>query len=488
MGEATLKEKTSKGLFWGGLSNGLLQVMNLLFAVIIGRILDPSDFGVVGVLAIFTAVATVMQESGFTAALVNRKEVDPEDYNSVFWFNILIGATLYLILFFLAPLIARFFHNPVLVRLSRFVFLGFLIGSFGTAQNAWLLKHMQVKQKALASIIAVTVAGIVSVILALKGFAYWGIAIQNVLSVFVNTLCLWLASSWRPSFHVSLRRAWEMFGFSVKILITNSVAMANYHLFSVVFGRYYSAHEVGVYNQANKWNTAGYSTIDGMVHSIVLPALVEARDDRERQTRVFRKMLRFVAFVSFPLMLGLSLIAPDFITIFLTDKWAESGNLLRLLSIGGSVYAITTVMILLIISHGGSGVQLWNTIAMGIVQLSVCACFFRYGVVAMVIANMTVNVSWMLIWHRCVNRYIPYALWDFIKDIGYYALVAATVMIVTYFLTIFIDNIYFRCIGRVLLAAALYFLIMHLTGSVMFKESLRFIMSHLKPEGGVDKA
>lgn len=480
MAELTLKEKTSKGLFWGGMSNGLLQVMNLLFAIIIGRILDPSEFGVVGVLTIFSAIASTMQESGFTAALVNRKVVDPKDYNSVFWFNILISSTLYLVLFFLAPLIAQFFHNPGLVRLSRFTFLGFLIGSFGTAQNAWLLKHMMVKQKAMASIISVLVAGTVSVILALNGFSYWGIAIQNVVSVSVNTLCLWLASSWRPSFHVSLRRAWAMFGFSVKILITNSVAMVNYHLFSVVFGRYYSEYEVGVYNQANKWNSAGYSTIDGMVHSIVLPALVEARDDKERQTRVFRKMLRFVAFVSFPLMLGLSLIAPEFITIFLTDKWAESGQLLRLLSVGGSVYAIATVMILLIISHGGSRVQMWNVIALGIVQVLVCICFFRLGVSAMVMANMVVNIGWLLIWHRCVNRYISYSLWEFIKDIGFFALVAASVMVATYFMTVFIDNIYIRFIARIFLAASLYIGVMRLSGAAIFKECMQFAISKLK--------
>lgn len=477
MGQSELKNKTAKGLFWGGMSNGLLQVMNLLFAVIIGRILDPTDFGVVGVLTIFSAVASTMQESGFTAALVNRKVVDPKDYNSVFWFNILISATLYLILFLLAPLIARFFHNPVLVRLSRFVFLGFLIGSFGTAQNAWLLKHMKVKEKSLANIIAVVIAGCVSVILALNGFSYWGIAIQNVLSVTVNTICLWIASSWRPNFHISLQRAWEMFGFSVKILITNTIAMVNYHLFSVVFGRFYTEREVGIYNQANKWNSAGYSTIDGMVHSVVLPALVEARDDKNRQTRVFRKMLRFVAFVSFPLMLGLSLIAPEFVIIFLTDKWAESGDLLRLLSIGGSFYSIATVMILLIISHGGSAVQMWNAIASAIVQIIVCICFFHLGVKAMVMASIVVNAGWLLIWHRCVNRYISYKIWDFLKDIGFYALVAAGVMLITFFSTAFIDNIYFRLLTRIVFAAALYVLIMNFSGSAIFRESVSFFKS-----------
>ena len=251
----------------------------------------------------------------------------------------------------------------------------------------------------------------------------------------------------------------------------------------MVFGHYYTEHEVGIYNQANKWNSAGYSTIDGMVHSIVLPALVEARDDKERQTRVFRKMLRFVAFISFPLMFGLSLVAPEFITIFLTDKWAESGELLRLLSVGGSVYAIATVMILLIISHGGSGVQMWNTIAMGIIQVLVCVCVFRFGVTAMVVASMIVNIGWLLIWHRCVNKYITYALWDFLKDIGFFALVAASVMVLTYFLTTFIGSIYVRFVVRIILAAALYLVVMRFSGAAIFKESMQFIVSKLKRQG-----
>lgn len=480
MGEATLKEKTSKGLFWGGLSNGLLQVISLGFAVIIGRILDPSDFGVVGVLAIFSAVATAMQESGFTSALLNRDKIDPEDYNSVFWFNILLSLLIYLILFFCAPIIARFFHNPALVNVSRFTFLGFVIGSFGTAQNAYLVKRMQIKEKSIVSIISVFISGVVAVVLAMKGFSYWGIAIQNVLTIGINTIGLWVASSWRPSIHFTFKPVLEMFGFSVKILITNVVAMINYHFFSVIFGRFYTEREVGFYNQANKWNSAGYSTINGMASNVSQAVLVEAKQDPDRLLRVFRKLMRFIAFVSFPLMLGLALIAPEFITIFLTDKWLESGRLLRILCVSGAVYPIVTVMVSLILSHGGSGIQMWNNIAGSISLIVVCVLFFRQGVTAMVTAYTVMNILFLFVWHQGVNRFIHYPMKAFLWDIGIFAIISAITMILTYFITIPILNIYMLCICRILIASGIYIAILRISGAAVFKECIQFFTDKIK--------
>ena len=480
MGESTLKEKTSKGLFWGGLSNGLLQVISLGFAIVIGRILDPSDFGVVGVLTIFSAVASTIQESGFTGALLNRKKIDPNDYNAVFWLNVFLSLLLYLVLFFCAPAIARFFHNPELVRLSRFVFLGFVIGSFGTAQNAYLVKQMRIKEKSIASIVSVIVAGVVAIVLALNGFAYWGIAIQNVVTVAVNTIGLWMASPWRPSFHISFKPLQGMVGFSLKILITNVIAMINYHFFSVVFGHYYTEREVGLYNQANKWNSARYSTINGMAHNVSQTAFVEASEDPLRQLHVFRKMIRFVSFISFPLMLGLALIAPEFITIFLTDKWVESGHLLRILAVGGAIYPVVTVMVALIISHGGSGVQMWINIVSGIALIAVCALFFRFGVVAMVIAYTVVNYLFLAVWYWAVRKYIPYSAGAFLRDIGIFAVISATVMVATYFVTMPIRNIYVLCISRILIAAVIYLATMRLSGAEIYKESKQFITSRFQ--------
>ena len=147
MAEQSLKEKTAKGLFWGGFSNGIQQLLNLLFGIIITRMLDSTDYGMIGMLAIFTAVANSIQESGFTAALANKQTFRHEDYNAVFWFSFLMGASLYLLLFFCAPFIAAFYKTPQLIPLSRFLFLGFLISSCGTAHNAVLFKKLMVKKR-----------------------------------------------------------------------------------------------------------------------------------------------------------------------------------------------------------------------------------------------------------------------------------------------------------------------------------------------------
>lgn len=154
MTEASLKEKTAKGLFWGGIGNGAMQLLNLVFGIFLARLLSTTDYGMVAVLTIFSAMAGIFSESGFILALVNKKEVKHEEYNSVFWFNISIGASLYLILFLCAPFIADFYHTPELTRLARFQFLSFFIGSFGTAPTAYFFRNLMVKERSQIQIAA----------------------------------------------------------------------------------------------------------------------------------------------------------------------------------------------------------------------------------------------------------------------------------------------------------------------------------------------
>lgn len=187
--EASLKEKTAKGLFWGGIGNGAMQLLNLVFGIFLARLLSTTDYGMVAVLTIFSAMAGIFSESGFILALVNKKEVKHEDYNSVFWFNISIGASLYLILFLCAPFIADFYHTPELTRLARFQFLSFFIGSFGTAPTAYFFRNLMVKERSQIQIAAILISGITGVSCAYHGWGYWGIAVQTVVYVSTTPSC-----------------------------------------------------------------------------------------------------------------------------------------------------------------------------------------------------------------------------------------------------------------------------------------------------------
>lgn len=475
MAEQSLKEKTAKGLFWGGLSNGAQQLLNLLFGIFLARILSRADYGMVGMLSIFSLIASSLQESGFTAALANRKEVRHKDYNAVFWFSSLTGLSLYILLSLCAPLISEFYHTPALTPLARYAFLGFFISSLGTAQSAFMFRNLMVRQRAISMMISLVISGTVGVLLAYNGFAYWGIATQNIVYVTSITCCYWYFSPWRPTIHIDFRPLKGMIAFSSRLLITNIFGHINYNILSVILGKFYSEQEVGDFNQANKWNYMGYSVVTGMVNGVAQPILANVADDHERQKRVFRKMLRFTAFIAFPAMFGLSLITPELITIAITSKWTASAHILRILCIGSAFTSITSLYSNLIISKGKSNIYMWSTIALGLVQIAVMLYCYPYGIPTMIKFYVGINISWLLVWQYFVWHEIRLSLFQALKDILPFAIIAGGTMLITAYITQGISNIYFAFVAKIILAAILYITIMWLSGSVTFKESLNYI-------------
>ena len=208
MSEKSLKERTARGLLWGGMSNGIMQLLGALFGLALMRLLTPADWGKVYMLNIFATLASALQESGFSAALCNKREPSHEEYNAVFWFNIMVSSGIYVLLWFLAPSIADFYGDPDLIPLARFMFLSFVFASFGTVQRAYLFGHMMVRETSICGITAMLVSGIVGVSMAYMGFAHWGIASQTVTFVVVVQMMNWFYSSWRPSLNINLRPAW----------------------------------------------------------------------------------------------------------------------------------------------------------------------------------------------------------------------------------------------------------------------------------------
>lgn len=452
----SLKDKTAKGIFWGGMSNSLQQLLNLVFGIFLGRLLTPSDYGMVGMLTIFSLIAGSLQESGFTAALANKKEVTHRDYNAVFWFSIMVSGMLYICLFFAAPWIADFYHTPALVPLARYSFLGFFISSFGTAHFAKLFREMKVKQRTIATFTALCISGVTGITLAFLGFSYWGIATQNLCYILITTSFFWYFSKWRPTFSFDFSPIKEMFGFSFKLLATNIFNHINNNVFSVILGKFYDEKAVGFYNQGNKWNTMGHNLITGMINSVAQPVLAQVKDDQERQLRIFQKMLCFTAFVAFPVMFGLSIISGELITILITDKWLESAEILSILCIGGAFLPITNLYSNLAISKGKSDLYLYNTVAVSVLQLCALLALYPLGIHTMLYAYVSINILWLLVWHGFVKRTIHYAYFQAFKDIIGYLVGAVVVMMVANYLGNLMDNIYLRIGAKILLAALFY--------------------------------
>ena len=473
---STLKEKTAQGLLWGGLNSGIQQLVGLAFGIVLGRLLSPSDYGMMAMISIFSLVATALQDSGFRTALTNIEHPKDEDYNSVFWFNIIMASSLYLILFFAAPLIGDYYHTPRVVPLCRYAFLSIVIASFGTAQSAYLFKHLRAKQQAEAGALAVILSSLTGVGMAFAGMAYWSLATQGLVYVGINTLLQWHFSPWRPSIHgITFAPVRRMFRFSCKILATTIMTHVNNNVLNILLGHYFTPRDTGNYNQAYQWNTKCYSLVQSMVAQVAQPVLVSLNGEEGRQKDVFRKMMRFTAFITFPLLFGFGLVAKEFIVIAIGEKWLVSAQLIQILCISGATMPLSTLFSNMIISKGRSGTFFWCTFTLGLVQIATMVLIWPMGIRSMVIAYTILNTSWLLVWLFFVRRLIGYDYWMFFCDVMPFALAAAGVMGVAYIATMPLSNLIALLISRFIIAVVLYYVVMKIARVKILAECERFV-------------
>lgn len=471
----TLKEKTAKGLFWGAVNNGTMQILNILIGIVLGRLLSPGEYGLVGMLTIFTMIAGNLQSCGFTQALVNIKSPTARDYNSVFWFNIMMSVTLYVILFLCAPLIAMYYRRPELVPLSRLVFLAFLISSFGIAHNAYMFKNMMNREQAIVGFFSLVISGATGIALAYSGFSYWSLAWQQIIFITCVNIGRYYYVSWRPSANIDFSPVRKMFAFSSKMLVTSIINTVNVHILTVIFGRLFSAAAVGNFTQANKWNVTAHTFVSGTITQVAQPVLASISED-ERERRVFHKMMRFTAFLSFPCMLGLSLIAHDFILVLLGERWAQCVPLMQVLCIGGAFMPLYALYQNLAISSGRSDIYMWCSIAQIVLQIAVILCFHGQGIMGMVRAYTLFNIVWLAAWHIFTSRLIRLRAADVVLDVAPFAAVALLTMAVAYFCSMHIGDMRLRLVARIAVAVVVYVGVMKLLRVRILDECINFII------------
>ena len=469
-----LKERTAKGLMWGAINNLTSQLLMALIGIILGRLLTPADYGMVGMLAIFTAITGSLQESGFTAALTNLKEATHREYNAVFWTSTGISILLYLVLYISAPLIADYFHQPGLIPLSRLVFASLLLAGIGIAHAAYMFRNMMNREKAITGFFALVGSGIIGITLALNGYSYWSLAWQQFAYICIINIGRLYYVRWMPSFHIDLSPIREMIGFSSKILITNIINQVNNNILSFIFGRLFTAGAVGNYTQAAKWNTMGHSLISGTMQQVAQPVLASINEEENRQLNVFRKMLRFTAFLSMPAMLGLAFIA-DFIVVLLGEQWTDSVPLLRMLCISGAFLPIHTLYQNLFISHGRSDTYMWCSVALVITQIVVVMVFSTWGIEIMIAAYVVTLILWTGIWQVLAYRLIQLRFTDLLKDVCPFLLATIGCIGVAYYATLFITNVIALILSRIIITSLLYMAIMKIAHVKIFMECILFI-------------
>ncbi len=469
-----LKQKTASSIFWSALNNGTAQLLNIVIGIFLARLLSPADYGIVGVLTIFTLLAGNIQSSGFTQALINIKQPTHRDYNSVFWFNVTAGATLYVILFFCAPLIAQFFHQPCLVALSRFVFLGFLIAAFGITPNGYMVKNMMNREIAVVNLAALIISGAVGVYLAFKQMAYWSLAWQQIIYITILNIGRFYYVKWKPSFNIDFGPVRQMFSFSVKILFTTIATTLSLNILTFIFGRIFPIKTVGDYSQANKWSVMASTFVSGTLAQIAQTVLVQASTEKERENRVFRKMTRFTAFISFPALLGLAMVSHEFILSTITEKWLQAIPMMQILCVGAAFIPFYTLFQNLAISNSRSDIYMWCTLTQIVVQIALVLVLRNHGIIILIASYSALNVVWVAVWLLATRRLISLRVTDFLADVAPYFFITIPTLAATWLATSWIESNIVLLISRIIIATGIYCLLMAVFRIDIFSESWQF--------------
>jgi teichuronic acid exporter len=470
----SLKNKTAQGLFWAIINNGTTQVLNAVFGIFLGRILSPGEYGIMTYIVIFSALAANLQSSGFTSYLINMKHPEHSDYNAVFWFNILMGGLLYTILFFCSPLIASFYHQPVLVWLSRFVFLGFFISSFGIAMGGIMTRRLMIRENAIIGFFALLASGTTGITLAILGFSYWSLAWQQIIYVTVITFGRFHYVDWRPTLHIDLRPIRKMLPFSINLLFTMIINTLSTNIMSVIIGILFTKEDLGNYGQAYKWDNMAYSLVFNTTQQVAQPVFAAINDQRERQVGVFRKMIRFTVFLSFPAMLGLALVAHEFIFCTVGPNWAATVPLLQILCISGAFFPLYSLYQGLIIGRGRSDINLWCNVAQLVIQIALVLLFHSWGITVMVIIYSAFNILWLLAWQAAAHHTIGLRLSELLRDILPFFVISVAVMGLTWLITRSIQSNVLLLVTRIPLAALLYVAALKICHAKILDECIAF--------------
>ncbi|MDL2207995.1 lipopolysaccharide biosynthesis protein [Parabacteroides sp. OttesenSCG-928-O15] len=470
----TLKQKTAKGLFWGGMSSGIQQLIAAVIGVLFLKYLSAEDYGIVGLLSIFTAVAATLQEGGFSAALINREKEEKKDYNAFFWFSTFMSLFFYCILFFCAPAIATFYNQPDLTLIARVLFLLLPLQAVSFPPSTIIGRRLMIKERAIIDILAIIVSGTIGVVMAIQGYAYWALVAQMVINAMVKSIIIWFFSPFRPSFSFDFSPIKEMFPFSVKLILSSIINQIQGNIFSVLLGRFYSKTEVGIYSQGSKWAGMGSSILLGMVNSVGQPMFAMMQNDKVRQLQALRKMMRFAAFTTFPVLLGIAFVGREFISV-INEKWLPCVPILQISCMGFIFSVFSSLYGQLITSHGKSSFFFVTSLVFAVLQITSAFLTLPFGLYWMAFASMLISFISLGVSHFYASTLIPIRLTHILKDITPYLIITIAIFVAVYFITGGIENVLWRLILKIGLSVLLYIFVMWKSDSVIFRESIQMI-------------
>lgn len=492
---ADLKLRTARTLKWNVIDRVLSQVLYAVTGIVLARVLSQEDFGLVGATLVFQAFAALFIDSGFSYALIQRKNPTQLDYSTVLWFNIGIASIIYVILWFCAPLIAWCFQNdPRIIPLSRVMFLSFILNASAIVQTNRLMKKMDVKMIAISNSIGLIISGAVGITLALTGYGAWAMVWQTIVLSATKSSILWFTSKWLPSLAFSWKALKSFFNVGSGMMVTSFLNTLFQNIYSFFIGNRVGLVSLGYYTQSDKWSKMGIMSISQILTSSFLPVLSHVQDDATRFTRTTTKMNRFTGYLLFPAIGFLIVMATPIFHLLFGTKWDPSIILFQLLLVRGIFTVLNSLYNNYIVSLGKARLVVYMEIVRDSVAL--IALFATIPFVAISLPDDPVYGVKILLWGQVIASAICWVAticvtaplttrsrWAFITDLLPYLIQVIIIMGPMHLLSFAIDNVIVLLIAQAITGLAIYLLINHILHSQIQKDAFDYFLHRFRKKG-----
>lgn len=476
MSEQTLKQATTKGLFWSSVERFSNQGVQFVFSIILARLLSPSDYGIIAMVTIFFAVAQSFVDSGFSNALVRKTDRVEEDLSTCFYFNIGVGIIAYIVLFLIAPLVANFYNQPILSPIIRITGLGVILNSLCVVQQALFTIKIDFKSQAKITLSATVISGIVGILLAYQGYGIWALVWQGVASSIVRMGLLWLMSKWRPRTGFSKSSFNYLFGYGSKLLASGLLDTIYNNIYPIVIGKFYNPAQLGNYSRALGWAQLPSANITSILQRVTFPVLSAIQDDSLRLQNSYRRLLKLSAFIVFPLMMGLASMASPLIRVILTAKWDGCVLYLQILCFALMLYPIHAINLNLLQVKGRSDIFLRLEIIKKTIGVVILIITIPLGITAMCLGMVFSSIICLIVNTYYTSRFIDVGLLTQLKDLRIILINSLVMGGGIYILTSFIDIEGLKLVMGIVIGFLLYFI-----GSFYFsKAELQEVISLIK--------
>lgn len=434
MPEQSLKNKTVSGVGWSAAETFLARGVSFIVGLVLARLLSPDEYGLIGIVLIFTTILEGFVDSGFASSLIRKKEVNDDDYNTMFITNMVISVVMFVLLFFSAPLIARFFERPELILLIQVMGLIVIFQALSIVQNTILTRRIDFKTKTKASVVSAIVSGILGIVMAFMGYGVWSLVVQQLSRQFLFSILLWILNRWCPKLKFSVASFKYMWGFGWKLLLSGFLERLWNQIYQVVVGKFYQPATLGQYSRSKEYANIFSSNITSIVQRVSYPVLAQVQDDKKRMISAYRKVIKTTMLVTAVLMIFMAAISEPMIYCLIGSQWHEAALFLPFICVSMSLYPLQAINLNMLQVQGRSDIFLCLEIIKKVIAIGPICLGIFVSIYWMLIGTILTGIISFFLNSYYTGKNLGYSSWDQIRDVAPSYGVALAMAVSVYFL------------------------------------------------------